>query len=165
MKKFIVVLMMCILMTGCNFNVTKDVSVDSRYEDMIELLITNEKFATESNYYDVSYDIVKLNEGYRYYIYIDNPRIALYNVQVLAIEDGIDYSRYMAANVGIFEDTQYHLVPNQTNVDKGYVKGLMISGVTEKSELEIELMVCWSDRVSSTNEREYIQMHLNYVEE
>lgn len=157
--------MMCILLTGCGFDVTKDVSVDSRYEDMIELLTTNEKFAIDSNYYDVSYDIVKLNEGYRYYIYIDNPRIALYNVQVLAIEDGVDYSRYMAANVGIFEDTKYHLVPNQTNIDKGYVKGLMISGITEKNELEIKLMVCWSDRVSSTNEREYIQMHLNYVEE
>lgn len=165
MRKFIVVLMMCILLTGCGFDVTKDVSVDSRYEDMIELLTTNEKFAIDSNYYDVSYDIVKLNEGYRYYIYIDNPRIALYNVQVLAIEDGVDYSRYMAANVGIFEDTKYHLVPNQTNIDKGYVKGLMISGITEKNELEIKLMVCWSDRVSSTNEREYIQMHLNYVEE
>ena len=164
MKKFIVVLMMFIL-CGCGFEVTKDVSVDSRYEDMIELLETNEKFEESSNFYDVSYDIVQIENGYRYYIYIDNPRVALYNVQVLAIEDGVDYSRYMAANVGIFEDVKYHLVPNQTNVDKGYVKGLMISGVTEKSELEMKIMVCWSDRVSSSLQREYIQMHMNYIEE
>lgn len=164
MKKFIVVLMMFIL-CGCGFEVTKDVSVDSRYEDMIELLETNEKFEESSNFYDVSYDIVQIENGYRYYIYIDNPRVALYNVQVLAIEDGVDYSRYMAANVGIFEDAKYHLVPNQTNVDKGYVKGLMISGVTEKSELEMKIMVCWSDRVSSSLQREYIQMHMNYIEE
>ena len=156
---------MMFILCGCGFEVTKDVSVDSRYEDMIELLETNEKFEESSNFYDVSYDIVQIENGYRYYIYIDNPRVALYNVQVLAIEDGVDYSRYMAANVGIFEDVKYHLVPNQTNVDKGYVKGLMISGVTEKSELEMKIMVCWSDRVSSSLQREYIQMHMNYIEE
>lgn len=164
MKKFLIFLAL-FLLAGCGFGATKDVGVDSRYEDMIELLNTNEKFEEQSNYYDISYDMSKLDNGYRYYIYIDNPKIAMYNVQVLAIEDGVDYSRYMAANAGLFEDQAYHLVPNQTNIDKGFVKGIMISGVTQKSELTMEVMVRWSDRVNSTNEREYIQMPMKYVEE
>ena len=163
MKKYVLVLLL-LLMTSCGLETTTDVSVDNKYHSLIELLNTNEKYIDSSNYYDVSYEMTKIDNGYRYYIYIDNPRVALYNVETIAIEPDLDYTRVMAANVGVFETEEYHMVPNQTNLNKGYVKGLMMSGVTDKEVLELKLMVCWEDKTSSRVNREYFKLKLDYNE-
>lgn len=125
---------------------------------MVELLSNYDEFADSSSYYDVTLDIAKISDGYRFYIIIDNPKVSMYDIEAVAIEKGVDYSQKMAANIGIFEEEYYSMVPNQYNTEKGFVKGVSISGVTTSLNGEFYLLVQWNNSSMSHVHREFIRL-------
>lgn len=157
-------MLIILTLTGCKDSKNANGIAVDRYYDMLEVLENNEGFSENSNYFDISCEISKINDGYRYYVFLDNPRIAMYNIKMLVIEDGADYSNAMAGNVGIFESSSYNMIPNQTNIDKGYVKGLSVSGISDKSDMALKIMVSWQDKLLSITEREFLSFNLNYGE-
>ena len=109
-KKIISILFLLILLCSCSEVGRQKADPNERYIYMIETLQEHELFVESSSYFDISADMAKIEGGYRYYITIDNPRLAMYDVELLAIEKGVDYLNNMAANVGIFEETKYNMV-------------------------------------------------------
>ncbi|MDD6004837.1 MAG: hypothetical protein PUC68_04130 [Firmicutes bacterium] len=164
MKKFLVILMIIGILTGCSDVKNSNSIAAGRYFDMIEILKNNEQFEDSSNYFDISYEVSKINDGYRYYVFMDNPRIAMYDIKIIVIEDGVDYSEVMAGNIGIFEDGSYNMIPNQTNIEKGFVKGLSVSGITDKADTSLKVMITWQDKLLSVTSREFFRFNLNYGE-
>ena len=96
--------------------------------------------------------------AYRFYVTIDNPKAAMYNVEAIAIESDVDYSNEMAANIGLFEDTKYSMIPNQTNASKGFVKGVNISGVTKNENPVLYILVTWTNKDASATKREFFKL-------
>ena len=98
-----------------------------------------------------------------FYIFLDNPQIAMYDIKLLAIDLETTYrsSGTMAASLGIFEDDKYSLVPYQVNAQSGYYKGLMISGETTKDELDIGMLVSWYNIDRKISYREFIKFNLS----
>ena len=82
----------------------------------------------------------------------------MYNVEAIAIESDIDYSNEMAANIGLFEDTKYSMIPNQTNASKGFVKGINISGVTVNENPVLYVLVTWTNKDASVTKREFFKL-------
>lgn len=169
MKKILlVVLSLMFILSACQKNGQNsngaNESAAIRYYDMIDLINSYTNYATTSNYFDISGDISKIDEGYRYYIFIDNARVAMYDIEAMAIEKGVDYSNTMTANIGIFEDMEYHMIPNQTNVDAGYVGGMTISGVSQNAEPTLYVMVQWKNKNLSVTHRECYEVKLSYKE-
>ena len=160
-KKLTLVLFILLCLCGCKDGKVINDSAKEKYNDMVVLLNDHDNFAEASEFFDVSYDISKISEGYRFYIIIDNAKTAMYNVTAIAIEKGVDYSGNMAANIGIFEDHDYSLIPNQYNVEKGFVKGINISGITDKPAPVLYLLVEWSNKSMSITYREYIKIVMN----
>jgi len=130
------------ILTGCNVKTVKT-GYNERYLDMIETLNARNSFANLSDHFDISTDIASTNNGYRYYVFVDNPRVAMYGIEIIAIEKGKDYKTNMAANVGILDDSDYSMIPGQVNIDKGYVAGLSISGTTDVPNPTLYVMVNW----------------------
>lgn len=162
MKKiftFILVLLLC----GCNVKKTTD-SNDDKYLNMIDTINDHQVFSDSSAFFDISGDVAKTNDGYRYYVIIDNPRNAMYGIEAIAIEKGFNYSLNMAANVGIFEDISYNMLPGQANVDKGYVSGLSISGITTNENPTIYVMVQWYSAKQEIHQ-EFFELNLTFEEE
>ena len=126
----------------------------TRYEGFISLIKEYDQYQESSNYFDIAVEMAKIDNGYRYYITIDNPRIALYDVEALAIESDVDYDATMAANVGIFEETEYNMIPNQHNVDKGYVEGIVMSATCDKSNTTLYILVQWKNADFTITHRE-----------
>ena len=156
MKRIVVLFSLLLILTGCGDNVARnEVSPNGRYQDMIDLIAANQNFMTSSEYYDITCDIAAIDGGYRYYVIIDNPRIALYDIEAMAIENGVDYHSVMAASVGIFEDQIYKMVPNQIDEEKGYVKGVILSGVTTNETPHVKMLVQWQDEMLTNTYREY----------
>ena len=116
------------------------------------------------NYFDIAVEMAKIESGYRYYITVDNPRIAMYDIELLAIEKDVDYMNNMAANVGIFEETQYNMVPNQANSEMGYVKGVVASGVTNNPQTTLYVFVQFKNSDYSLSHSEFIRLDANYGE-
>lgn len=162
MKKIIVFLITLLCLCGCQEVGTEDVDPNKRYFSLIENIKEHENFVSSSNYYDVTTEMAKIDDGYRYYVTIDNPRIALYDVEAIAIEMDTDYTNNMAANVGVFEENEYSMIPNQKNPDKGYVAGLVMSGISEKPETTLYIYISFKNDDYSVTKAEYFKLDVKY---
>lgn len=142
MKKIILLIALVLLLNGCALVPAKD-DKDVLYLNLIDSLNLRDKngFETNSEIFDLTFELNEIENGYRYYVTLDNPKYAMYGVSILAIEEGEDYSDKMAANAGIFEDDDYYLVPGQAEPSKGYVKGISISGLSNSLEEKPKLKV------------------------
>lgn len=161
-KKIISFLLAAFLLCSCSEIGRKKADPNERYIYMIETLQEHELFAEESGYFDITADMAKIEGGYRYYITVDNPRLAMYDVELLAIEKGVNYLNNMAANVGIFEEEEYHMIPNQSNVQEGYVKGVIASGLTQNPEITLHIFVQFKNADYSTVHTEYLELTAAY---
>lgn len=165
MKKIIVLLITLLCLCGCNDVGSEDVDPNQRYFALIDAIKERDNYISSSNYFDINAEMATIDGGYRFYVTIDNPRIAMYDVEALAIEKDVDYTNNMAANVGVFEDSEYSMIPNQKNADKGYVSGVVISGVTSSPETTLYIYVSFKNEDHSNTHIEYFKLDCKYGEE
>lgn len=152
MKKIIVLLICLIVLTSCNEDNDSRVNI---YNEMINNINNADDFIEKSEHYSVTFETTFTSDGQRYYIVIDNPTAAMYDVTVLAFEQGTDTDIEFAPNAGIFEGN-INMIPNQINKDHGFVKGVSISGILKNSMAPIYCLVQWKDEKSSHVYREYL---------
>lgn len=160
MKKIIISLLVLLVLCGCSKNNAQKAN-EEKYLDYCDLLMTHEEFKDRSEFFDVTSDITSTEEGYRYYIIIDNPKIAMYNIEAIALEKEVDYTKNMAASIGIFEENKYTFIPNQANPDDGFVKGVSISGLTTNPSPTLYLLVEWNDVGLNITKREFIKVNIS----
>ena len=159
-------LLLCILVcSGCRISNQKPaVRGETSYEGYYRSIEGNEKFSDYSLYYDISAEMTTLADGsHRYYIFLDSPQIAMYDVTMLAVENEIPYESAgkMMPNIGVFETTDYSLIPFQSNAKAGYMKGLVISGECAEDTVNLRMLVEWSDKTMEKTRREYIAFSLD----
>ena len=165
MKKILILFCILLCLSGCQDDGKQMANPDDRYLYIIEMINEHESFQTASNYFDIETEMAKIENGYRYYITVDNPRIAMYDIEILAIEKNVDYRTNMAANVGIFEDKEYNMVPNQANIDDGFVKGIVVSGVSKEPQTTLYIFVQFKNADYSITRSEYFQLDASYEAE
>lgn len=151
------------ILCGCQLDSSTSKN-DEEYLNLIETLNDRTTFVEASNVFDINLEVAKTNEGYRYYVIIDNPKNAMYGVGAIAVEKGFDYTLNMAANVGIFEDVEYNLVPGQADPNKGYVTGLSISGTTTNAEPTLHVLVQWYSKKQEVHQ-EFFELTGSFEEE
>lgn len=142
------------MLAGCGNS--SDASL-KQYYDMIENLSSSDDFSFTTNNFSFVYELTNTNEGYRYYIVIDRPRSAMYNVKVVAFEEGFDKEKEFAPNAGIF-DERINMLPNQVNIVNGYVKGISISGIAKNDYPILYCLVQWTDANSSKINKEIFKI-------
>ena len=160
----IAVLLLCIgLLAGCTRTAVSDELMMASYEGYYLAVQDNERFQDGSDYYNLYGEMSKIGDGtYRYYVFLDNAQIAMYDVVMLAVENGIPFAEAetMMPSIGIFEKTDYSLIPYQSRPVSGYVKGLVISGESQEDSIDLKLMVEWRDQSRKNTYREYIAFTL-----
>lgn len=152
-----------LLLGGCSSPDTSESAAQAAYEGYYTSIETNSSFAQSSLYYSVSAEMTEMSDKtYRYYIVIDNPQIAMYDIVVMAVENDIPLASAdkMMPNIGIFDSTEYCMIPFQSNPDDGYVKGLVISGECTSNPVSLKILVEWDDRNGENTQREFLQMEL-----
>lgn len=164
MKRLILILVLLMSLCACEQDGKQMANPDDRYMYIIEMIGEHDSFQSTSNYFDISAEMAKIENGYRYYITIDNPRIAMYDIELLAIEKNVDYRNTMAANVGIFEDKEYNMVPNQANIEQGFVKGIVASAITKYPETTLYIFVQFKNSDYSVVRSEYFKLDVSYGE-
>jgi len=162
MKKILIVLSLLFMLTACHDAGRQMANPEERYLYIIDMIKEHEVFTTSSNYFDIACEMAKIEGAYRYYITVDNPHLAMFDVELLAIEDDVDYLSTMAANVGIFENSEYNIVPNQSNPSQGYVKGVVASAITNKPETTLYIFVQFKNSDYSVTHSEYFKIDVKY---
>lgn len=163
-KLFSLVLCTCFLVS-CQWKPTqaKDTPQD-RYLAMASLLENQEILKEKPSNFSLNAELVKNDNQYRYYLILDEPKEAMYNVRVLAMEEGINYQEEMAASAGIFEEKRYHLIPHQYNVEDGFVKGISVSGLSKNKSVVLRVFVRWENASSTEVFRDFYRIVVNLEE-
>lgn len=159
-KKILNVLLSGLLLCGCTRNSKDNLNQAGieTYETYYTEVISNGHYTETSQYFTLSYEMIRVEDGsYRYYIILDDPKIAMYNVMMIAVENGVSYQECetMVPSFGIFED-RVSLVPGQVNYEEGYVKGISISGQSDKDTMDLLILVRWKSS-DGTQMSAYIQ--------
>lgn len=166
MRKSLLIAMLVLLLVGCGSNAESDDKIKlENYAYIYQTITDNDTFNSVSNYYDMQVVVTKIaDDEYRYDIIIDNPKIAMYDIKMMAIENNIDYSMAdkMMPSIGIFDDEEYNMVPYQINVDLGYVKGIVISGVTGNPIVNLKIRITWKDYTQVIETKEYYNVTVDY---
>lgn len=167
MKKLLL-LCLSLFLFGCGSVKEKEQPANIRYKDIYKLIIDNDKFLDTSMYYDFSVDIVALKDGtYRYYVFIDNPQVAMYDIEVLMIDQDIHTldMETMSPSIGIYENKEYNMIPYQVNIEDNFVKGLVLSGITTKKDITLKGVIQWKNSNRSITYKEYITTKKHMIKE
>lgn len=170
MKRVVISLCALFLMlTGCSSKrntLSADHTVNQSqmeiYETYYDAVMNADSYMEESENYTISTEMNKVPDGtYRYYVIFDEPKTAMFNCIILAVENDISYkdADKMMPSAGIF-DTPSNMIPNQVNYDDGYVKGIALSGETDQNSVDLKILVQWTNQDGSHTSREFIHRSL-----
>lgn len=168
MKKIMAIVVVLLLIVGCsNRNDQYYEEKLKKYEAYWNVLLNEDKFQTQSRNFDIEAELIKNGETYEYYISIDNPKIAMYDVEVMVVENKMpfDGNVEMVPSAGIFENDTYTLIPNQVREDKGFKKGILLGKLdVSEPKINIRVLVIWKNYTKLESKREVFEFNLEYVE-
>jgi len=166
MKKIILIVLVLFL-TACSDDSNQNDAYFETYNGLYKALLDNEQYLTSSFYYDLTLEVSKLNDNqFRYYLILDNPQVSMYDVQLMACDTTkltVD-SDVMCPSVGVFEKERYTLIPNQINREKNYVKGFSLSGISESSNIDINVIIKWNSKDLTDSYQEMININSTKLE-
>ena len=161
MKKLKIVLLMLIFLVGCTNKTEKNDLLMKKYEAAYSDLVSNDKFASSSSFYDIetvvnSYE----NDKFRIDTIIDNPKVAMYNVIVIAEINSIGVKQYeeVLPSLGIVDQSIYNLIPFQVNQDEGFYAGLVVSGISERAKGEVIVEIAWTNYAETKSYQEFLKL-------
>ena len=159
-------LLLVFMMSACSFNQNDYLSEQNyaRYQAYYTSIFDNDRFLAYSNAFELEIVFTKIENQYRYDIILDQPSIAMYDIEIMVVENDLSFERTdkMMPNFGIFESNEANMIPFQVDVDKGYVKGVVVSGLVEVSVVELKIMVAWRDYAKLNSSREFFIRNLDY---
>lgn len=166
MVKKAFVLLLILTLSACTFNTQEYLSKENyaRYQAYYTSIFDNDRFITFTDAYNIQVVFTKVAEQYRYDIIIDEPTIAMYDIEVMAVENDVIFERAdkMMPSFGIFELNDSNMIPFQVDVEKGYVKGIILSGMVDVPIVELKVMVAWKDYAKLNTTREFFMYNLDY---
>ena len=166
MKKLIIMVCLSMALVGCRRTVNIDEDRKQKYESYITAIEDSENKLTSSSNFDITLAVNRLSETeYRYDVIIDNPKIAMYGIEVLVVERnvvGTINEDKLMPSVGIFESNTYNMLPNQHDIDKGFPKGITVGGTTEQSEITVYVLVVWTEQNQQAQKREIFVVQGKY---
>ena len=149
MKNRMITAVICALLScGCTLKSTRQdlyQSAIDTYETYYTEVLGNGHYTDTCDYFTLSYEMTQVEgDGYRYYVILDDPTIAMYNVMMIAVENAVPYEQCetMVPSFGIFED-RVSLVPGQVNYEAGFVRGISISGESDEDHMDLLILVKW----------------------
>ena len=160
-----ILLCTALLCTGCSSSSSskQNSAKLTAYAGYYKAIEENTKWAVSSNYYTLSAEMSTLPDGtYRYYIVADEAQIAMYDIVMMAVQDHIEYeqSTVMMPTIGIFDTTDYSMIPYQVDKENGFVEGMVISGECSQPDVILNILVEWHDSTNENTYREFFAVEL-----
>ena len=144
MKKISILIILILLLGACG---SDDINKEQTkvYEGFKESLLNNGELISSTIPFNYSIKVVEKANKYQYTITIDKPQVAMKSIQMLLLNPDDLTTDYISSSKGIFDETTYAMVPNQENIEEGYMKEISLSGVSKSPSFRIYAMVVWKD--------------------
>jgi hypothetical protein len=150
-----------LLLTGCQKE-TADAASLEEYQTYYNTVSENVAFAHESRNFSCELEMTQVSDGtYRYYVVIDGPKTAMYDIVAIVVENDVSYADAdkMMPSIGIFDEKK-SMIPNQVDTANGFVKGIALSGETSESSISLKVLVEWKDKAGKESTSEFLAYDL-----
>ena len=170
LKKILILLLAVVLLAGCQKDHTRQIDEEkyNAYLAYYQAILDYDNKKTSSDNFSIGVVANKISDTqYRYDVIVDNPRIAMYDIEILAIVENISATintEVMMPSIGIFDAVKYNMIPYQVDITHNFVKGLDLSVLTADNPVHIGVMVSWKDKDSGNVSREYFSLAATYTE-
>lgn len=169
LKKLLAALLILLSMTGCQKNNTRQLDEEkyNAYLANYQAILDYEDKKESSSHFDIRLICNKLSDtSYRYDLIIDNPQVAMCEIMVLMVEENIsltiDTTRMMPS-IGIFESAPVNMIPFQVANEKGYVKGIDLSLLSNEPSMRAGVLVSFRNYEKTVTTKEYLSLYAEYV--
>lgn len=161
--KRLMLLLMVLSLTACTTN-DRDAIASEHYKALYSELLNKLDTASASVYFSLEATLSALDGArYRYDVFIDEPQIAMYDIEILVIVDdgSLVISETMMPSVGVFDEKAYHMLPYQVHPEKGFVKGFGLNGITDQPTVKLKILVSWKDVNRIETFKQFIGLNLS----
>lgn len=161
MKKLLILLMVIFFVTGCNSTPSNEDTTDQlykEYQNYINKLESSASFEAQADIFDTRIVLNATNKGnYRYDIIIDNPKIEMYNIKIVACIDDGKEATY--PTLGILETATFTMIPGIIDKENNIYKGINLSGISSTKEAKIRFYLTYTTTKEDTKVQErFIQV-------
>lgn len=168
MRKLLTSILALMILVGCSGSHNASKESIKKYNEYIQMIEDNKDLISSEIPFDHSLEVVKKSDKlYEYTITIDNPKIAMYNIEEIIVDKHNLSGDYVSPNVGIIddEDAVYNMIPFQSNKDKGFQKGIKLSGESTKSNFTLYVAVTWKDYAKLKTSKVFFHYSYDYNKE
>lgn len=160
MKKMIIVCcVLCLIATGCSTNNLQE-EQQKIYNEFKESLINNGELITSEIPFNYSIEIVEQDGSYIYEVSISKPLVMMKSIQMIVLNPADLTSDYVSSSKGIFDEQVYNMVPNQVNIEDGYVEEIILNGVSSEADFKLYTMVVYKDRNQLTTSQVFFSFNV-----
>lgn len=168
MRKLSLLCLLCLfLLSGCANKKMEDKENVKNYESFIDAVLNNKGIESKVIPFDYKLNVYKQKDKtYQYEVVISNPRIAMYNIQAIAVDPALNSNENVFPCIGLLGDDakiSFKMIPFQANGALEFVKKIGLDGVSNKDQFTLQVMVTWKD--SSLVNTQRVFFNCNYVEE
>ena len=138
------------MLSGCKKEVPQVSLAD--YNQFVEAINDQNEFQDESSYCDITLVMNSVEDHYRYDLFIGNVKERLENVRIVCKDDSqADYY----PSIGVYDDPVN--LDTYTKTSTLTYKGIHLSGITTKEEVEIHVLIEFKDSQGQLHQ-EYIKL-------
>lgn len=152
---------MILVLGGCNKLQKSDDVQFEKYQKAYEKLNDQDHFLTVSSFYDIELVVNEVDDQYRLDVIVDNPKVAMYNIEMIYEINPTGKMQFETTlpSIGIVDNTTYNMVPYQVNENKGFHKGIVASGLTDKESGSVIVYITWTDYAKTKETTEFIELY------
>lgn len=167
-NKLVLLLVVLLSVSGCQATNKTEQIIKQKYETYYHEIMNNELFSASSSYFDLTGTINEVGPNkYRYDLIIDNPKVAMFSVNALVVENNRDlFSEQIDSVLPLAYSTSklpINLMPFQVNLAQGYVKGVVLSGIVSELPVNLKVVVLWEDYGEIKDYKQFIELNLDLV--
>ena len=138
-----------LLLTGCGDAHKEEQESIKNYESYVDAVLNNKGSESKIIPFDYKLSVFKQKDNsYQYEIIISNPRVAMYNIQAIAVDPALDSNSNVYPCLGLLGDdakTSFNMIPYQANGARNFVSKIFLDGISEHDQFTLQVMVTWKD--------------------
>lgn len=144
MRKWLWFCILTLFICGCSSQDKSEKDFRYTYNSFVDSILDNNGADSIDVPFRHQLEVTKESSGeYRYAITVDEPHIAMYHIQMMAVDKAAS-GQYPF--IGLMQDEpSYNMIPNQENKEKYFVKGIILEGSSATPKFTLYVQVTWKD--------------------
>lgn len=161
-------IMIVVLLSGCKRSTKKEQEMLNNYKSFMEAIIDNKGAESTNIPFEHRLEVTKSKDGmYEYSVTIHNPKVAMYDIEMMVLNKNIDASKEWMPNLGLTDDVneKYTMIPFQSKKEDGYYSGVQLGGQSSSPKFTLNVMVTWKDYAKLKTTKVFFNYTYEYQDE